>query len=110
VRPFWIAGGWAILAGIVYLSLTPSPPSADFEASDKVGHLLAYAVLMAWFALLYPLKKPLLAAAFIAVGVALEFAQGAVGYRSYEVADMVANSLGVALGWGGALLARRALA
>ncbi|MGQ0651964.1 MAG: VanZ family protein [Betaproteobacteria bacterium] len=110
MRPFWIAGGWAILAGIVYLSLTPSPPSPDFESSDKLGHLLAYGVLMAWFALLYPARKPFLAAAFIALGIALELAQGALGYRSLELADMVANSLGIALGWGGAALARRALA
>jgi VanZ family protein len=107
VRPLWIAGGWAILAGIVYLSLIPSPPSVDFESSDKVGHLLSYGVLMAWFALLYPARKPALAIAFIALGIALEFAQGATGYRTYEVADMAANSLGVLLGWAGAVLVRR---
>jgi VanZ family protein len=105
-RPFWVTGGWVVLAGIVYLSVTPSPPSADFESSDKIGHLLAYGVLMLWFSLLYAQRR-LLAAAFIALGIALEFVQGALGYRSYEVADMLANALGVLLGWGGALLARK---
>ena len=106
-RPFWVTGGWAVLAGIVFLSLTPSPPSADFESSDKVGHLLSYGVLMAWFALLYPARRPWLAIAFVALGVGLEFAQGATGYRSFEVADMVANSIGVLLGWGGAIVAAK---
>ena len=30
---------------------------------------------------------------------ALEFAQGLTGYRSFEVIDMVANTLGVLIGW-----------
>jgi VanZ family protein len=32
------------------------------------------------------------------MGIALEFAQRWLGYRSFEVADMVANTVGVALG------------
>ena len=106
-RPFWVTGGWAILAGIVYLSLTPSPPPVDFESGDKARHLMAYAVLMVWFALLYPARKPRLAIAFVSLGIALEFAQGASGYRSFDVADMIANALGVVLGWGGAVVAAK---
>ena len=37
-----------------------------------------------------------------ALVIALEFAQGALGYRSMELADMAANTLGVAAGWGAA--------
>ena len=32
------------------------------------------------------------------MGIALEFVQGWLGYRSFEVADMVANTIGVLLG------------
>ncbi len=35
----------------------------------------------------------------VALGIALEYAQRATGYRSFEVADMVADALGVAIGW-----------
>jgi len=35
--------------------------------------------------------------------VALEFVQGALGYRTYEVYDMYANTLGVLIGWAAAL-------
>jgi hypothetical protein len=38
------------------------------------------------------------------MGIALEFAQGALGYRSMELADMAANTLGAAAGWAGARL------
>lgn len=98
-----MTGAWGVLLSIVVLSVMPSPPSADFESSDKVGHLVAYATLMGWFAILYPASKRLLAIACISLGVALELVQGALGYRSLEFADMLANSLGVLLGWGAAL-------
>jgi VanZ family protein len=40
-----------------------------------------------------------LAVAFVALGIALEFAQRETGYRTFEIADMVADSVGVAVGW-----------
>ena len=43
-------------------------------------------------------------AGFIAMGVGLEFIQGMTDYRTYDVLDMAANSIGVLLGWGVALL------
>ena len=98
-----MTGAWGVLISIVVLSVMPSPPSVDFESSDKVGHLLAYATLMGWFALLYPARRPRLAVSFVSLGVLLECVQGALGYRSLEFADMLANSLGVLLGWGVAL-------
>lgn len=63
---------------------------------------------MFWFAQLYPARR-LYAAGFIALGVALEFVQGWLGYRAYEHHDMLANTLGVLLGWGAALILPRAL-
>jgi VanZ family protein len=104
-----IAAGWCWALAIVWLSLTPSPPEVDFEASDKIGHFAAYAMLMLWFAFLYRVAKVRLiyAAAFVGMGVALEAIQGALGYRSYEVPDMVANGLGVLAGWAVAALAPR---
>ena len=83
---------------IVWLSLTPSPPRVDFEASDKLGHLLAYGALMFWFAQLYR-ERIFHAAGFIAMGAALELLQGWGGTRSFELLDMLANAAGVLLGW-----------
>ena len=101
--------GWAWAGAIVWLSLTPSPPDAGFEQADKVGHLLAYGLLMAWFGLLHARASVRLAhaLAFAAMGIGLEVAQGQLGYRSYEVADMLANALGVILGWAVAIVAPR---
>ena len=90
----------------MWASLTPASPSPP--GSDKVGHLAAYGALMFWFAQLYARRVPW-AAGFVVLGVALEFAQGWTGYRSFDVNDMLANTAGVGLGWGAALALRRRL-
>jgi VanZ family protein len=78
----------------------------DFQESDKVGHFVAYGLLMGWFCFLYvkTTTRVVYGLGFIAMGVGLEFAQGALGYRTYEVFDMYANTLGVLLGWAAGLL------
>jgi VanZ family protein len=106
MRSAAIAAGWAWAAAIVWLSLTPSPPQADFSHSDKLGHFAAYGLLMFWFARLYK-NRIAFAAGFIAMGIALEFAQGALGYRTSEVFDMLANTIGVFMGWTAALILSR---
>jgi VanZ family protein len=107
-----IAGGWLWAAAIAWLSLTSSPPDPGIAYGDKVGHFLAYGALMLWFALLYRARPVRVAYAFgwIAMGVALEFAQGATGYRTFDLADMAANALGVLAGAAAALSLPRAAA
>ncbi len=110
MRKAWLACGWALVAAVVWLSLTPAPPQVDFEQSDKLGHLLGYGSIMFWFAQLYTGRARLFyGLGFVAMGTGLELAQGALGYRTYEVLDMAANSLGVLLGWAVALLLPAAL-
>ena len=111
LRVLWLALGWALVAAIVWLSLTPSPPTVDFEQGDKVGHLAGYGALMLWFSQLYVERTTRIAYAvgFAAMGVALEFIQGALAYRSYEVFDMLANTLGVVAGWVAAIILPRVL-
>jgi VanZ family protein len=63
---------------------------------------------MFWFAFLYRRAptRAAYAAGFVAMGVAIEFIQPFTG-RDFEVADMLADALGVALGWGAARLLSR---
>jgi VanZ family protein len=93
--------GWAIAAAIIGLSLMPAPPRIDIDEGDKLGHLAAYGALMFWFCLLYARNGTRLAyaALWIAMGIALEFAQGETGYRNFEVFDMAVNAIGVLIGW-----------
>jgi VanZ family protein len=100
-RKLWLTIGYALVAIIIFLSLTPSPPKLDIEQGDKLGHFLAYGTLMFWFCQIYAARSSRIAhaLAFAAMGVALEFAQGMTDYRTFEVLDMLANATGVALGW-----------
>jgi VanZ family protein len=106
MRSACLAAGWAWAAAIAWLSLTPSPPELDVAHGDKLGHLASYGVLMFWFAQLYVTRRARIAYAlgFAAMGVGLEFAQAGLGTRSFELFDMVANTLGVLLGWSAALV------
>ena len=111
LRPLGLALGWGWAVTIVWLSLAPSLPTIDIEQGDKLGHLLGYGLLMFWFCQLYAAQNTRLAYAlgFAALGVGLELLQRKLGYRIYEPFDMVANALGVALGWAVALAAGRGL-
>ena len=100
-RSLWQAIGALLVAVVVYLSLTPDPIALPGANGDKGGHALAYATLMFWFAQLDGRLRRRIgcASAFIAMGISLEFMQRAIGYRSFDVFDMLAGALGVGAGW-----------
>ena len=104
-RRVGLALGWAWVAAVVFLSLMPAPPKIDVDGGDKLGHFFAYAVMAYWFCQFYfGRTRVLYLIAFVALGVAIEFAQRATGYRNFELADMAANAVGVAAGWAAAAL------
>lgn len=97
-RNTWLVLGWGLVLAVVYLSLTPKPPSPDVTQIDKVGHFLAYAALMGWWSQLDP-RHCRLALMFVLMGLALEIAQSFTGTRDADVFDMAANCCGTAVGW-----------
>lgn len=101
-RRFWIAIGWALVGAVIYLSVghvTITPE--NIPESDKVGHVIAYGTLMFWFMQIakQPQKRVAIAVLLVLLGVGLEFVQAHIPYRDFEVADMVADAIGVAIGW-----------
>jgi VanZ family protein len=90
-----------MIAGVVVLSLIPVEVDLGKD-SDKVAHFLAYGSLSLWFGMIFSPRIAQLgiALAFCALGVGLEFLQGLTDYRTMDVADMIANAMGAALGWG----------
>ena len=90
-----------MVAAVVVLSLIPLDVDLA-ENEDKLAHFVAYGGLSFWFGILIEGRGRQLriALAFAAMGVGLEFLQGLTDYRSFEIADMVANALGAALGLG----------
>jgi hypothetical protein len=102
LRQAWRVVGWIGVTALIVLSLVPEAPTfTDLRQEDKVGHVLAYAALMLWFAQveLTRRSRAFTALGLLALGIALEFVQGWTGERSFSVADMVADAAGTALGW-----------
>ena len=100
--------GWCLVAIVVALSLAPTPtlPPVTESYDDKIAHCLTYALVMAWFAVVTPRALWLrLAFAVIGLGIALEFCQALLPYRTASLADALANTLGVLLGAGAAGIA-----
>jgi len=99
----WFWFGVLLVASIILLSLIspPSTVSLSLFASDKISHAVAYGVLMGWFIQIFqnPVARLILGVMFIGLGVGLEFLQGLVPTRQFEVFDMAANAAGVVMAW-----------
>ncbi len=96
----WNVLGSGFVLLVIYLSLRPDPPDLGVSGGLKIGHAIAYGWLMIWFAQIYRAmgSRLLLATAFCALGVVLEYLQGMTDSRGFEYSDMLINSSGVALG------------
>ena len=103
----WLFIGWCMVAFVIYYSLeTGEAPKLNLFFNDKLIHMISYFGLMSWFLQLYKkrLSRWFIAISLVCLGVALEFLQGIGGVRMFEVADMMANTTGVVLGWVFAML------
>nr|WP_254200986.1 VanZ family protein [Lysobacter sp. MMG2] len=90
----------AVVVATSLLSADDLPPS-PFDGFDKVEHFTAYLVLSVYAGMLFAQRRAqsVAAVALIALGVGLEFAQGALTVsRMADSADALANSLGVLAG------------
>jgi len=98
----WVAIWIAMIAAVTATSLVPAHDLPDVpDGFDKVEHFVGYLLLSAWAVMLFAHRRAqAVAAAFlIALGVALEVAQGAwTMSRMADSADALANSLGVLAG------------
>ena len=51
----WLTLGWVLIAIVVFLSVWPHPPGeVGISPGGKLGHVIAYLVVMLWFANIYP--------------------------------------------------------
>jgi VanZ family protein len=93
---------WFVLAciGLLSLAVVSLMPVPDIGGSDKFGHFISYAMLSAYLSLLVEQQKSLWRIVFglIAYGLFLEFMQSLTDYRSGDLADALANSLGAITG------------
>ena len=96
-RPVAIGGFWGSLLAVSMLCLVPSDSVYSPGVVDKVKHAIAYAAIAGFGFIAYPERHfwvPI-AVGSVLWGIAIEFGQRLVPGRSFEIADMVANTAGV---------------
>ncbi len=95
----WSVLGWGMVAAVCVGSLMPGEMMGDVRIGDKLLHGGAYFLLMVWFTGLYRRRWYVpIAVVLFAIGVAIEFIQGALQSRHYDPMDMVANGVGILVG------------
>ena len=96
----WLFAIFVVIVGSILPSDSRAMRALDsLQISDKIEHLAAYAGL-AFLPALHERRRFVIAAAIgsVALGVALEYVQLYSGWRNFEVADMVADGVGVCVG------------
>ena len=100
---FWWTLAWLLVATVVIGSLAqlPQAPMPLPQGFDKYEHIFGYTVLSGYFGqLLVGARRHAAAAvALFLLGGTLELLQGMTGYRSMDVMDLLANGIGIVLGW-----------
>ena len=122
MRPFVIAAldarwrrawaGVAVALGMLtcYFAFRPEPAQVMPEGTDKLQHLLAFAVMTPAWQLATGCRRELamrVATGLAAFGGFIELVQLRIPGRSGEFADWLADAAGIALGWAFASALRR---
>ena len=97
IRDNWIVITLLTLAGITFISLWPLEELPSVPGTDKILHLIAYAILMFPAALRKTKKWAVLCILFIAYSGIIELLQPYVN-RYCEWLDLAANIIGVICG------------
>ena len=93
---------WGLALAITVLSLTPVEhlPPQVFDWWDKAQHALGFALLTIAARLAYSAWSGRhVWAGLLLYGAAIELAQAASGWRHGDVADWIADAVGVGIGW-----------
>lgn len=101
-RPGLWLGAWiAMQCATLVVCLLPMPAVAPpVQHFDKLEHLLGYALLAGYAAMLFATPRALAFAALVllTLGGLIEVLQSLTAWRSADAGDVGANAVGVALG------------
>lgn len=98
-QPFWRAMLVISATAILYLATTNEPYPVPSSDNDKLNHVLAFLQLTIVTRLAWPgLGRFWIASGLIAFGVSIEIVQAQLPYRTFAVADIVADAAGIAVG------------
>lgn len=97
----WQAVGAILIVAAFIASLGPYPIRSSIHNLDKLFHAATYAGLAFWFMQLNVRRRYFwVAIGLVAMGILIEYLQTYTRTRLADVYDALANTLGVAVGWG----------
>ncbi|MCB2015952.1 MAG: VanZ family protein [Hydrogenophaga sp.] len=91
---FWLG---CVATGALSLSPVDQLPSLVFSVWDKAQHAAGFGLLAVTGQLAYPRVRSGMVSGLLAYGALIELAQAATGWRQGDVADWVADALGIGL-------------
>lgn len=96
----WLAMGCLILITGLVVALLPGSTVMPLSISDKLLHAGAFAAFMVWFSGIFePRYAPRIALALFGYGAMIEGLQSFTGFRTAELGDLVADGVGILIGW-----------
>jgi VanZ family protein len=106
-RPHWRVLLLLMLVVTCWFAFSPQPPGLKFKDADKVQHLLAFGALtlVTGLAMAHGLRQTVWASAWMLLfAIFIELVQSQLPTRTADVMDVLADSVGIALGllllWG----------
>ncbi|MEL7539072.1 MAG: VanZ family protein [Pseudomonadota bacterium] len=95
----WVGLGLFLCVNVFIASMVPLNALSAFNIWDKAEHAVVFAALSVWFSALVPRRRYVwLALALLAFGVSIEVGQMLTVDRSPEIADVVADIVGISVG------------
>lgn len=95
----WLFSSVILVGFVLYTTLMPGI-AGPVMLNDKMAHALAFGILMAWFSGIFELRfSPRIALALLCFGILIEFLQLQLHYRSAELKDVLADLIGINIGW-----------
>ena len=98
-RRAWRLAFLGCLMAVLVLSLVPPGPDMPTTGWDKTNHLFGFVVLTLLGCWSYPGRYRAVLPALLAFGGLIECLQSLTPYRSAEWGDLLADGIGILLGW-----------
>jgi hypothetical protein len=99
-RALWLGGGVTALGVILVMALLPMETIADITYFDKLLHLLAFVFLTIWFLGVVEWRRAgWVMLVMLGYGVLIELVQSRTAYRMAEPYDVLADGIGIVIGW-----------
>lgn len=97
--PPWRLSFLLCLLAVLTLALLPPATPMPTTGWDKTNHLLAFSTLWVLGRQAYPARPGRLIAGLLVYGALIELLQAMTPHRLADWSDLLADALGMALGW-----------